>query len=91
MSVADAPGSATASSRTGLPAASRILRARRRSIAQLRASRTSHGFGLPSRGSYRLGARPHANEGFLKDLLGLGPIPHDSQDEAEQEPAVPVV
>ncbi len=91
MSVADVAESAMVSSRASPPAASRIFRALRRSIAQLRATRTSHDVGPTEPRVVRLRTRPYPDEHFLKDLLGLGPIPHDSQDEAEQEPAVTVV
>ena len=38
-----------------------------------------------------LGARPHADEHLLQDLLRLGAIADDAQDETEEQPAVAIV
>ena len=91
MPVAAAEASTAARSIAGVSTAARTRRARRRSIAQLRATRTIHGSGPPICASYLLRSRPHPDERLLQDFLRLPAIADDAQDETEEQPAVTIV
>ena len=69
----------------------RALFARRRSIARFRAMPTSHAAGGPSRRVIRGDPVPHQHEHLLQNFFGFAAVAHDAQNQAVQQPAVPIV